>query len=98
MKSRSTLTAILASALVSALVTLAVLNIWPDDNHSTPAAASTVAATSSTSSAADSEGQASLNSACLAASDIYQRLQPSVVEITATANSRFGQSEGLGSG
>jgi S1-C subfamily serine protease len=97
MKSRSTLTAILASALVSVVVALAVVNIWPDDNHATPAAASTVAATSPA-PAADSNGQASLSSACLAASDIYERLQPSVVEITATASSWFGQSEGLGSG
>jgi S1-C subfamily serine protease len=97
MKSRSTLMAILASALVSALITIAAVNIWPDDDHATPAAASTVAATSPTPEA-DSNGQASLSSACLAASDIYQRLRPSVVEITATANSRFGQSEGLGSG
>jgi S1-C subfamily serine protease len=34
----------------------------------------------------------------LAANDIYQRLRPSVVEITSTANGRFGQSEGSGSG
>jgi S1-C subfamily serine protease len=97
MKSRSTLTAILASALGSALIAVAAVNIWPDDNHATPAAASTAAATSPTLAAA-SNGQASLSSACLAASDIYQRLQPSVVEITATAGSWFGQSEGLGSG
>jgi putative serine protease PepD len=97
MQLRSTLTAILASALVSALVAIAVVNIWPGDNDSSPAAASTVTTTSST-SAADSNGQASLNSACLAASDIYDQLRPSVVEITSTASSRFGQSEGLGSG
>jgi S1-C subfamily serine protease len=97
MRLRNALMAILASALVSALVAITVVNVWPGDNGSAPAVASTVAATSST-SAADSAGQVSLNSACLAASDIYDQLQPSVVEITSTANGRFGQSEGEGSG
>jgi putative serine protease PepD len=97
MKLRSTLAAILASALVSALVAIAVVNVWPDDNDSSPAAAST-AATASPTPAVGSSGQASLNSACLAATDIYQRLRPSVVEILSTASSRFGQSQGEGSG
>jgi S1-C subfamily serine protease len=94
---RSALPAVLASALVGALIAVAVVNIWPKDGGSSLAAASTVTATSPT-PAADSSGQASLSSVCLAASDIYQRLQPSVVEVTATASSRFGQSEGLGTG
>jgi S1-C subfamily serine protease len=92
---------ILASALVSALVAIAVVNIWPDDNDSSPAAASTGTTTSptTTGSSSDSNGsQTSLSSVCLAANDIYQRLRPSVVEITSTANGRFGQSEGSGSG
>ena len=100
MRLRSMLMAILTSALVSALVAIAVVNIT-DDNDSSPATASTVGATTSpapTGSSNDSSGQASVNSACLAASDIYQRLRPSVVEITSTANGRFGQSEGSGSG
>ena len=94
---RSTLPSILAGALVGAVIAVAAVNIWPGDSDSSLAAASTVTAISPT-PAADSNGQASLSSACLAASDIYQRLQPSVVEITVTASSRFGQSEGLGSG
>lgn len=101
MRLRSTLMVILASALVSALVAIAVVNIWPDDNDSSPAAASTGTTTSptTTGSSSDSNGsQTSLSSVCLAANDIYQRLRPSVVEITSTANGRFGQSEGSGSG
>jgi S1-C subfamily serine protease len=97
MRLRNTLLTIATSAFFSALVAIAAVNVWPGDNDSSPAAASTVAATSS-SSPADTEGQVSLNSACLAASDIYEQLRPSVVEITSTVNGRFGQSEGEGSG
>jgi putative serine protease PepD len=93
---RSTFAAIVASALLGALAVIAVVNAWPGDNGSSPTAASTVARTSSAS--ADTKGQASLNSACLAASDVYEQLRPSVVEITSTVNGRFGQSEGEGSG
>jgi S1-C subfamily serine protease len=97
MRLRNTLLTIATSAFLSALVAIAAVNVWPGDNNSSPAAASTVAATSST-SPADTDGQASLSSACLAASDIYEQLRPSVVEITSTVNGRFGQSEGEGSG
>jgi S1-C subfamily serine protease len=97
MRLRNTLLTIATSAFLSALVAIAAINVWPGDNDSSPAAASTVAATSS-SSPADTEGQVSLNSACLAARDIYKQLRPSVVEITSTVNGRFGQSEGEGSG
>jgi putative serine protease PepD len=95
MRLRNTFTTIMASALVSALVAIALVNVWPSDSDSSPATATTAA---SSTSAADNEGHASLTSACLAASDIYEQLRPSVVEITATARGRFGQSEGLGSG
>jgi len=101
MRLRSALMAILASALVSALVAITVVNVWPDDNNSSPAAASTTSQATSTAPAGDStqsNGQASLNTSCLAPSAIYQQLQPSVVQITSTANGRFGQSEGSGSG
>jgi S1-C subfamily serine protease len=97
MRLRNTLLTIATSAFLSALVAIAAINVWPGDNDSSPAAASTVAATSS-SSPVDTEGQVSLSSACLAASDIYKQLRPSVVEITSTVNGRFGQSEGEGSG
>ncbi|MGA9350801.1 MAG: trypsin-like peptidase domain-containing protein [Anaerolineae bacterium] len=97
MRLRNALLAIVASALLSALVAIAVVDVLPGDNNPSPAAASTVVPTSST-SAADTNGQASLSSACLAASDIYEQLRPSVVEITSTVNGRFGQSEGSGSG
>jgi len=96
MQLRSTLTAILASALVSALVAIAVVNAWPDDNDSPPAASS--ATTTSPTPAVGSNAQASLSSGCLPATDIYQRLRPSVLEITSTASSQFGQSQGSGSG
>jgi S1-C subfamily serine protease len=101
MRLRSMLVAILASALVSALVAVAVVNIT-DDNGSSPATASTTgASTASTPSAGssnDSGGQVSVSSACLTANDVYQHVLPSVVEITSTASSRFGESEGQGSG
>jgi putative serine protease PepD len=93
---RGTLAVILASALVSVLVAIAVVNVWPDDNDSSPAAASTASATPAP--AVGSSDQASLNSACLAGSDIYESLRPSVVDIISTTNSRLGQSEGEGSG
>jgi S1-C subfamily serine protease len=96
MQLRTTLTAIIASALVSALVAIAVVNVWPDDNESPPAATSTIEASASTPEAAS--GQASLSHSCLSANEIYQRLRPSLVEITSTASGRFGQSEGMGSG
>jgi len=101
MRLRSALMAILASALVSALVAVAVVNVWPDNNNSSPAAASTTGQATATAPAGgstESTGQASLNTSCLAPSAIYQQLQPSVVQITSTANGRFGQSEGSGSG
>jgi len=100
MRLRSTLMAIVASALVSALVAIAAVNIM-DDDGSTPATVSNPTATTTptaTGQSNDSNGQTSLTSECLAPSEIYERLRPSVVEITSTANGRFGQSEGSGSG
>jgi putative serine protease PepD len=94
---RSILAAVVVSALLGAGVAIAVVNAWPSDSGSSPAVATTVAGTSSA-SATETNGQASLNSACLAASDVYQQLRASVVEITSTVNGRFGQSEGEGSG
>jgi S1-C subfamily serine protease len=103
MRLRSTLLVILGGALVSALVAIAVVNIWPDDNSSSPAAAvsttgTTTPRTPTTVNSNDSSGQASVNSACLTANAVYEQVLPSVVEITSTASSRFGQSEGQGSG
>ena len=99
MRLRSTLMAILASALVSALVTVAVVNITDDDSSPPTASTGTTTSPTATGSSNDAnDSQTSLTTACLAGSDIYQRLRPSVVEITSTANGRFGQSEGSGSG
>jgi S1-C subfamily serine protease len=39
-----------------------------------------------------------LNSACLAANDVYQKVLPSVVKIVSRSSSGFGTSEGQGSG
>jgi S1-C subfamily serine protease len=109
MRLRSALMAlmvILASALVSALVAVAVVNIT-DDNSSSPAAAVSTTGTTTTptpttssndSTSSHTSGQASVDTACLTANDVYQEALPSVVEITSTASSRFGQSEGQGSG
>jgi putative serine protease PepD len=99
MQLRSTLAVILASALVSVLVAIAVVNIWPDDNDSSQAAASTASATPAPAVGSnESNGQTSLNSGCLTGNDVFQRVRPSVVEITSTASSRLGQSQGEGSG
>ena len=101
MRLRSTLLAILASALVSALVAVAVVNITDDNGSSQAATPPNATATTSPVAAGnsnDSNGQASLSSACLAANDVYQEVLPSVVQITSTASSQFGQSEGQGSG
>ena len=97
---RRTLAVILASALVSALVAITVVNVWPDDNDSSPATASTAATATSPTSAGsnDVNGQASLSSGCLTGNDVFQQVRPSVVEITSTTNSRLGQSQGEGSG
>ena len=100
MRLRSALIAILASALISAVVAIAVVNITDDDNSS-PTAASTGTTTTptSTGSSGDSnDSQTSLSSECLAPSEIYEQLRPSVVVITSTANGRFGQEQGSGSG
>jgi len=100
MRLRSMLMAILASALVSALVAVAIVNIADDDGSSQPAVSNTGATTTPTPTGESNEsnGRTSLTSACLAPSQIYEDLRPSVVEITSTANGRFGQSEGSGSG
>ena len=100
MRLRSTLIAIVASALVSALVAIAVFAI-ADDGGSSPATVANPTATTTptaTGQSNNSNGQTSLTSECLAPSEIYENLRPSVVEITSTANGRFGQSEGSGSG
>jgi S1-C subfamily serine protease len=101
MRLRSTLLAILASALVSATVAVAVVNITDDNGSSQAATSPNATATTSPATAgsvSDSNGQASVNSACLTANDVYQEVLPSVVQITSTANSQFGESRGQGSG
>ncbi len=91
---------ILTSLVASTLTAVAVVQFGPDDNGGGQAAApaATTAASAAADSGSGSTGQTSVSSGCLSASDIYQRLRPSVVRITATASSRFGQSEGSGSG
>ncbi|MBI2913409.1 MAG: trypsin-like peptidase domain-containing protein [Chloroflexi bacterium] len=87
-------------ALVASTVTaVSVVQFWPDDNGGSQAAAPTSGGAASVpTSGSDSSGLTSLSNGCLAASDIYETLRPAVVEITATAANRFGQSQGSGSG
>jgi S1-C subfamily serine protease len=75
---------ILLASVIASLVTAAVVLQFSSDGgsseQSTPAAAVAPSAASS--------GSAALNSACLSAADIYQQLQPAVVEITSTQQGR----------
>jgi putative serine protease PepD len=76
---------ILVAALIVSLGTVAVLAVQlsrggGETEQSTPASAVAPSAASS--------GSTALNSACLSAADIYQQLQPAVVEITSTQQGR----------
>lgn len=91
--------AVLTNLILSALIAMAVVQFWPDNGGGgQPATSTTTAASTATAPGSSTTGQASLTSECLPASDIYQQVRPSVVQITATASSRFGRSEGLGTG
>jgi S1-C subfamily serine protease len=89
---------ILVAALIVSLGTVAVLAVQlsrggGETEQSTPAAAVAPSAAPS--------GSAALDSSCLSAADIYQQLQPAVVEITSTQQGRSpfspsGQSAGSG--
>ena len=91
---------LVASLVASALTAVAVVQFWPDDNGGgqATAPASTSAASDASASGSGSTGQTSLAAGCLPASDIYERVRPAVVLVSSTASSRFGQSEGSGSG
>lgn len=101
---RSILTAAVVSALVSAGAAVAVVQLWWDDGgEAQPAAAVSTPASSTSAPAPDgnSSGQASLSSACLSAAEVYERLRPTVVEITSTVSARspfVPPAEGSGSG
>jgi serine protease Do len=92
----------LAAGLAGVAITIAAVQIWPDNGGgSATVAAPTATASSGSSSETSSQGQAALNSNCLSAADIYTQVRPSVVEITSTSSGRtpFGpQAEGLGTG
>ena len=88
---------IVLASLIASLVTAAVVVQFSpgggSGQQSTP--------TSALAPAAAPSGNAALNSACLAAADIYQELRPAVVEITSTQQGRgpfapSGQSAGSG--
>ena len=103
MRIRMTVAALVASALVGAITAVAVTQFWPDDDGEaqTVAPIPTPAATSAPTPPDSGSGELSLESACLPAADIYERLRPAVVEITSTAGgeSPFGpRAEGTGSG
>ncbi|MGQ9573344.1 MAG: S1C family serine protease [Dehalococcoidia bacterium] len=93
-----------ASAIVSAVTAVAVVEIWPDDGGEAQLAAVTSTPVDSTAASApdgSSSSQASLTSACLPAAEVYEQLRPAVVEITSTVSARspFGPpTEGSGSG
>ena len=87
---------ILTSLIASVLTAMAVVQFWPDDNGGGQPAAP--AATVATVGGGSGSRQTLSSLSCLPASDIYEQLRPSVVKITATASSSFGQSEGSGSG
>jgi S1-C subfamily serine protease len=74
---------VLASLIASLITAAVVVQFSPgggSGQQSTPASAVAPAAAPS--------GNAALNSACLAAADIYQELRPAVVEITSTQQGR----------
>ncbi len=96
MRVKTVAIAVLMSLIASTLTAFAVVQFWPDDNRGSQTAAPVSPPAAASSDGAD--GQTSLSSGCLAASDIYEKVRPAVVEITATASSRFGQSQGSGSG
>jgi putative serine protease PepD len=76
---------ILVAALIVSLGTVAVVVVQFSSGGGTaeqPTPASAVAPS------AASSGSTALNSACLSAADIYQQLQPAVVEITSTQQGR----------
>ena len=91
----------LASALIGVAVATAVFQPWSDGGDAGSNAESP-ASTASTSDTADrSSGEASLSADCLSTADIYERLQPALVQITTTTggqNPLAPQSGGSGSG
>jgi serine protease Do len=102
MQGRKIATIALASGAVGFALAVGVVAGWPGGSSSKPAVqAATPTSTSNGTPSGQSSGQAAVNSSCLTASDIYQQLRPSVVEIDITSggNSPFGQqSQGQGSG
>jgi S1-C subfamily serine protease len=87
------LLAALIASLVTAVVVIQLSSGGGTTEQSTPAAAVAPSAAPS--------GSTALDSSCLSAADIYQQLQPSVVEITSTQQGRSpfapsGQSAGSG--
>jgi serine protease Do len=102
MQVRKVATIALASGAVGFALAVGVVAGWPGGSSSKPAVqAATPTSTSNGTPSGQSSGQAAVNSSCLTASDIYQQLRPSVVEIDITSggNSPFGQqSQGQGSG
>jgi S1-C subfamily serine protease len=93
----------LASGAVGFAIAIGVVLAWPGGTSSKPAvqAATPTPSSSETTNGGQPSGQVTANSSCLSASDIYQQLRPSVVEIDITSggNNSFGQqSQGQGSG
>jgi putative serine protease PepD len=98
MRARLILLVVAASLIVSAVT--AVLAIQFSSGGGGTQQPTSTSASAPPSSAASSNN-AALNSACLSAADIYQQLQPAVVEITSTLQGRnpfapSGQAAGSG--
>lgn len=100
---RMTAAAAVASVIISAATAIAIVQFWPDGGGevqtATPGSAPT--SISASDSNAQSDGEASLDSACLSAVDIYDQVRPAVVEITSTVSGRSmftPPAEGEGSG
>jgi S1-C subfamily serine protease len=90
---------VVTSLVASSLTAVAVTQFWQGGSEGGQPA--TVATSTSSDSDTGSTEQVSLESSCQLASEIYQRLRPSVVEITSTSQSRNSfepTAQGVGSG
>ena len=102
MRFRMILAAAAAIAVIAAIMAVTVAQFVSDDGEGQTRVVGPTPKTSSTPAPdGGSSGRTSLDSSCLSAADVYDRLRPAVVEITSSAEGRspFGPpAEGVGSG
>ncbi len=103
MRLRLTIVATLVGAILGAVIAVAAIQFWSDDDVGAESATpvSTPAASSDSATGANSSGQVSAGSECLSAAEIYDQVRPAVVQIVSTVrgSTPFGpQAEGTGSG